>query len=436
MSHRGALVHFDPVKDPTPVDNMGAMLHKPVDLPPSAAHSPADRLIEIIQELSLARSLDAVTAIVRTAARQLTGADGACFVLRDGLSCYYADEDAIGPLWKGKRFPLTACISGWAMLNRQSVAIEDIYEDARIPHDAYRPTFVKSLAMVPIRTASPVGSIGTYWASKRAILPHELSLLQSLANSTAIAIENVELLADLERRVRERTAQLEAVNAELNAFSFSVSHDLRAPLRAIDGFTHQVAEDDGDKLSEPSKQAMARVRAATGRMEELIHALLGLSQLSQSALHTKRVSLTGVAHEVVEALRRASPEGRVEVKIHEAMWVDGDEPLLRVLLTNLIGNAWKFSRKAHAPFIEVGSQPSANGLEYFVRDNGAGFDLQYAPKLFGAFQRFHSRDEFEGTGIGLATCARVVARHGGTIRAEAAPGKGATFFFTLGQAPV
>jgi diguanylate cyclase (GGDEF)-like protein len=177
----------------------------------------AKRLIQAVQELSMARELDAVAEVVRHAARELVGADGATFVLRDGEQCFYRDEDAICPLWKGQRFPLQACISGWAMLNRQSTVIEDIYQDARIPHAAYRPTFVKSLVMVPIRTLQPIGAIGTYWAEQYRASPQQVEMLQALADSTSVALENVQLYAELEQRVEERTAQLEATNRQLQA---------------------------------------------------------------------------------------------------------------------------------------------------------------------------------------------------------------------------
>jgi putative nucleotidyltransferase with HDIG domain len=168
---------------------------------PTARHPHSDGaydLIGIVQRLSLARSLPEIQEIVRRGARNLTGADGATFVLRDGEQCFYADEDAIEPLWKGQRFPLSQCISGWAMLNRRSVAIENIYEDDRIPHSAYRPTFVRSLAMVPIRTLEPVGAIGNYWASRHRPSESDLELLQALADSTAVAIENVRVYQELE----------------------------------------------------------------------------------------------------------------------------------------------------------------------------------------------------------------------------------------------
>ncbi|MBI4782935.1 MAG: GAF domain-containing protein [Oscillatoriophycideae cyanobacterium NC_groundwater_1537_Pr4_S-0.65um_50_18] len=166
-------------------------------------------LIQVIQQLTAARDLDAIMAAVRTGARQLTGADGATFVLRDGELCHYADEDAISPLWKGGRFPMSACISGWVMLNQQSVVIEDIYADSRIPADAYRPTFVKSLAMVPIRTRDPLGAIGNYWATPHVPSSEEMKLLQTLADAAAVALENLYLYEEQEQRIQERTAQLQ-----------------------------------------------------------------------------------------------------------------------------------------------------------------------------------------------------------------------------------
>ena len=172
------------------------------------------RLLRAVQELSLARSLDDIQRIVRSAARELTGSDGATFVLRENDQCYYADEDAIAPLWKGSRFPLETCISGWVMLNGASAVLPDIYRDARIPHDAYRPTFVKSLVMVPIRTLDPIGAIGNYWARERQPSAREVELLQALADSTSVAMENMQVRAELEERVRSRTAELELANEE------------------------------------------------------------------------------------------------------------------------------------------------------------------------------------------------------------------------------
>lgn len=178
-----------------------------------------ERLLHTVQELSLARELAEVQRIVRTAARELTGCDGATFVLRDNGQCYYADEDAIAPLWKGSRFPMEICISGWAMLNKRPAIIRDIYADARIPHAAYRPTFVKSLVMVPIRQLDPIGAIGNYWAHEYPPTDEDVRLLQGLADATSIAMENVQVYGELEQRVRDRTAELERANAEIQHLS-------------------------------------------------------------------------------------------------------------------------------------------------------------------------------------------------------------------------
>lgn len=180
-----------------------------------------ERLLSAVQELSLARSLPEIQAIVRTAARELTGCDGASFVLKDEGFCYYADEYAIAPLWKGSRFPLENCVSGWAMHHRQPVVIPDIYSDERVPHAAYRPTFVKSMVMVPIRKVDPIGAIGNYWAYQREATEQEVFLLQALADSTSIAMENVQLYSELEQRVRDRTAELETANDEIHKLSIT-----------------------------------------------------------------------------------------------------------------------------------------------------------------------------------------------------------------------
>lgn len=387
-----------------------------------------ERLVGAIQELSLTRDLDAVMRIVRSVARELCGADGATFVLRDDGKCFYADEDAIAPLWKGKRFPMEACISGWAMLHREAVIIEDIYADARIPHDAYRPTFVKSLAMVPIRTAAPIGAIGTYWATTRRVTQDELELLQALANSTSIAMENVQLFSELEARVRMRTAQLEAANRELEAFSYSVSHDLRAPLRSIDGYGTALEEDLADRLGAKDREHFSRLRAACSRMNVLIDDLLTLSKVSRGELRDEVVDISSLARSIAEDLVRQAKDRQFDIVIADGLQSRGDPSLVRAVLENLLGNAFKFTARVPHARIEVGCSDKGT---FFVRDNGAGFDMKYAAKLFAPFQRLHSNKEFPGTGVGLATVQRIVHRHGGRIWVESKPGEGTTFSFTL-----
>lgn len=199
-------------------------------------------LVDTIQKLSLARDVNDVTKIVRTVARQLTGADGATFVLRDQNQCYYADEDAIGPLWKGKRFPITACISGWAMINKTSVIIEDIYNDNRIPIDAYRQTFVKSLAMVPIRSIDPLGAIGNYWAQKYQPNIEEITMLQSLADITAVSIENIEIRNKLEQKVMERTEELNQRNILIEEKNKDITDSIIYAKRIQDAKLHTTEE--------------------------------------------------------------------------------------------------------------------------------------------------------------------------------------------------
>lgn len=386
------------------------------------------QLIDVVQQLSLARDLDSVMKIVRHAARELTGADGATFVLRDHDKCFYADEEAISPLWKGQRFPLQACISGWAMLNKQSVAIEDIYADARIPADAYRPTFVKSLAMVPIRTHEPIGAIGNYWAQRHQPTAEELELLQSLANTTAVAIENVQLYAELEQRVAQRTQELEQANRELEAFSYAVSHDLRAPLRSVSGQLQIIVEDFMPQLPEAVSNRIEQARLQAQRMNLLINDLLRLSQLNQAPLNLEPINLSDVVNTALARLHNEEPERTICNRIEPDLQAVADFGLIAAAIENLVGNAWKYSRHREEIYIEFGRTPDGT---YFLKDHGAGFNMEYAAKLFQPFQRLHSTSEFPGTGVGLATVRRIIERHGGTIRAEAQPNVGATFYFTL-----
>ncbi len=236
---------------------------------------------------------------------------------------------------------------------------------------------------------------------------------------------------ELEQRVAERTAQLEAANRELEAFSYSVSHDLRAPLRGIDGFSQALLEDYADRLDAPGQDYLRRVRAATQRMSLLIDDLLSLSRITRGELLREAVDLSGLARTVIEQLREAQPERQVEFQVADGLTAQGDPRLLRIALENLLGNAWKFSSKTTGAIVEFGVMRDGGEDVYFVRDNGAGFDMNYASKLFGAFQRLHDVREFEGTGIGLATVQRIVHRHGGRVWAESEPGRGATFYFTL-----
>lgn len=246
--------------------------------------------------------------------------------------------------------------------------------------------------------------------------------------------ENRMLHAELERRVAERTAQLEATNHELEAFSYSVSHDLRAPLRHIEGFASILLEDCIGGLSEEGKDSLFRISRASRRMAELIDDLLNLSRYSRTEMAFDLVDLSDMAHEIAGELAKSEPGRAVTVTIREGLSVCGDANLLRVVMENLLGNAWKYTARAPEALIEFGVEERDGKRAYFVRDNGAGFDMTYAGKLFNAFQRLHGSDEFEGNGIGLATVRRIILRHGGEVWADACPDRGATFFFTLPDA--
>src|SRR5215208_1508229 len=240
-----------------------------------------------------------------------------------------------------------------------------------------------------------------------------------------------QLNATLERRVLERTAELAATNRELEAFSYSVSHDLRAPLRSISGFSQALLEDYSDRLDDDAQDMLKRVNTAGQRMAQLIDDLLNLSRVTRKEMRRESVDLSALAQAVASELQHGQPEREVELVIADGVVGTGDARLLRVVLENLLGNAWKFTTKQEHARIEFGVKQEADECVYFLRDDGVGFDMAYADKLFGTFQRLHSLKEFEGTGVGLATVQRIIQRHGGRIWADAAVGQGATFYFTL-----
>jgi PAS domain S-box-containing protein len=240
-------------------------------------------------------------------------------------------------------------------------------------------------------------------------------------------------IQQLNNRLRSRSKELEAINQELESFSYSVSHDLRAPLRAIDGFSHTLVNNYADVLDAKGVDRLNRVRAGAQRMAELIDDLLTLSRVTRTEIKREQVDLTSISNNVIDELRQGDAQRNVEFSVENNLVAEADASFTRTIMDNLLGNAWKFTGKNGNAKIEVGSKHDANGKTYFVRDNGAGFDMTYANKLFGAFQRLHDASEYPGTGIGLATVKRVINKHGGCIWAESAVGQGATFYFTLEQ---
>lgn len=387
-------------------------------------------LAETVQQLSLARDMAKIMDIVRTTARKLTGADGATFILKDGDCCYYADEDAIAPLWKGQRFPINSCISGWAMIHHTPAVIEDIYTDSRVPIDAYSSTFVKSLAMVPIRTLDPIGAIGNYWGTQHAPTPDEVQLLQSLADITSVSIENVYIYNNLEEKVRKRTEELELVNKELDAFASSVSHDLRAPIGTIHNFIQTLQKDYGARMDKREQRIVDMIDYYAARMGILVDDLLVFARLGGKDVNRSNIDMNRLVQSVVSDLNRSiTHTATIRIgKLHNTV---ADSNLIYQVMFNLIANAVKYSSKKQHPVIEIFSFEQNGAIVFSVKDNGVGFDMQYAGKLFGLFQRMHSQQEFEGTGVGLALVQRIINKHGGRVWAVATPDEGATFSFSL-----
>lgn len=387
-------------------------------------------LTAAVARLSLTTNLSTVTSVVAETARALTGADGTTFVLREGDKCYYADEDAISPLWKGSRFPMEACISGWAMINRQVVVIPDIYEDARIPHDAYRPTFVKSLCMVPVGF-NPVAAIGAYWSDGRIPSTEDVRVLQILANSTAIALENLQLKQEMLASNTTRE-DLQGRAEELEVALHVMAHDLRTPISAMTGIAEllriHLRNSPDSKLNDYVKTILE-----TGRQTaEQIERMLVLYKATKGTVVKQKIDLSAIAGDIVALFRPQILNRDIEFEIDPDMTAHGDPSLIRMVLENLLSNAVKYSSKKKNAQIRIGFR-HRDGLfaVFYVRDNGDGFDQTLSSKLFKPLGRLHQSGDFIGTGLGLSSVAKIVELHGGKVSAEGKRDQGATFYFSL-----
>ncbi len=377
------------------------------------------RLLQAALDLAGAHDLERVAEVVRKAARALTGADGVCFVLRDGDRCHYFDEDAIAPLWKGMRFPMDACISGWAMRHRKSVAIEDIFADDRIPHDAYRRTFVKSLAMVPVRPEDPVGAIGAYWAATHRATWRELDHLEALAGFASVALANAALLGELRRSIDAR-----------DAFVAVASHELRTPLSALTlqvGLCErQLASSGGRADAVPA--TLSRIARATGRLTELVERLLDTSALRHGPVELRReeLDLVALARESAEELGASGAEIRIDAP--GPVVGSWDRVRIRQVLANLVGNAIKFGPGQP---VDVAISASDGAARVAVRDRGIGIAPEAQARIFERFERAVPTRNYGGFGLGLWFVREAVEAHGGRVAVASAPGEGATFTVEL-----
>jgi signal transduction histidine kinase/HAMP domain-containing protein len=373
--------------------------------------------------------------------------DDTCFIyllteegdISEASPVYYSGPDRPGP----RRTPTLLSESGGLPLLAEVVRTGDSIvipaEDPRsIVSGAWEKLQCQSLVIVPMRADEEV--IGALAVIRdRPDEPHTVedeSLAQYIADRAAVSIAKARLIemihrlnAELEERVNQRTAQLTAANKELEAFAYSVSHDLRAPLRAIDGFSRILFEKYDALLDSKGRDYLQRTCSAAQRMGQLIDDLLNLSRLTRKQMQWTKVDLSSLASEIEAELRERQPDRVVDFLVRDDLVVPGDERLLRAALENMLGNAWKFTGNNHRARIEFGMVTKEDEPVFFVRDNGAGFDMKYADQLFGAFQRLHSMTEYPGTGIGLAIVQRVIHRHGGSIWAEGIVGQGATFYF-------
>jgi PAS domain S-box-containing protein len=346
-------------------------------------------------------------------------------------------------------FPYASPSLEWVFGVRPDEVVDDGAPIMRLTHPEDTPrlrALVQESAQqmtpfhIEFRAASPRG--GEMWIEIRSQPVREADgsiiwhgFLADVTERKRVEDEIRTLNADLEERVRQRTAELEAANRELEAFSYSVSHDLRAPLRAIDGYSGALAEDFGANLPPEAMRFLNEVRDGAQRMGALIDSLLDFSRLGRQTLTRRRVDTASLVRETLAELTAQHADRPLELRVGELAPCHGDPSLIRQVWVNLLSNALKYTRDRSPAIVEVGSERRDGRSEYFVRDNGAGFDMRYAPKLFRVFQRLHRIDQFEGTGVGLAIVKRIVERHGGQVSVQAAVGEGATFRFTLGAAP-
>lgn len=388
-------------------------------------------LVDVVRELAAARTVDDVTGIVRVAARRLTSAEGATFVLRDGDRCRYVDEDAIAPLWKGRSFPMDDCISGWVMRRNVPVVIDDIDDDDRIPHDAYEPTFVRSLAMVPICTTEPIGAIGAYWARRAGGRARDVEVLRALADSAAVALENARLLDEFEARVAARTAELARLNDELRELTASVAHDIRTPLTSVIGFASALSAYHAAELNPEAQLMVAALERNAEALRRFVVDLLDYLTAGTREPELATVEIDALVTEVLERLAGAIEARGATVHHGGGGRVVADPMLLGQAVQNLVGNALTHTPTDRSPEITIAVEHLDGAWELSVADNGDGIPVDARDTLFEPFRRGNGGNGSSGHGLGLAVCRRVAEQHGGEILMRDTPGGGMSFVLRI-----
>jgi len=341
---------------------------------------------------------------------------------------------------------------GWCVANAQPRVALDVGQEAIRFVNPYLPDTRSEMALPLISRRRCIGALTVQSSDEAAFSNEDITVLQVMAEQLAIAIDNAQLFEtaqreiaerryaeeevrklneELEQRVKDRTAELETANSELEAFAYSVSHDLRAPLRGIDGFSQALLEDYYAILDDEGKDYLNRVRRGTQKMGELIDDILKLSRITRHEMRMSVIDMTELVFRIADGLKAAESERDIEFIIADNMCARCDDHLMRIALDNLLGNAVKYTSQKAIARIEFGVNNIGDDEVFFVRDNGVGFNMEYKDKLFSAFQRLHTEQEFPGSGVGLSIVSRAISKHNGRIWAEGEEGKGATFYFTL-----
>lgn len=401
-------------------------------------NSAGNSLMEAVKRLAFADSLRSVTNIVKSAARNIAGAHGATFVLLDRGEenrCFYYDEDAISPLWKGMKFPVESCISGWSMLRREQVAIPDIYKDDRIPHDAYQPTFVKSLVMTPVRREEPIAAIGTYWSDEHESTAEELSLLQTLADITAVALEKIQWQQQAQSSKTELEKQ-QITSSTLNQFRKDLlahlTHDLRTSAIGLAKLCEHLGRDKCDTAKTDINDAL---HSSTHQMLQTLSKIIDLDQhVVQDSLYVSTVCLDELLLETCINFKPIAEASNISCTISgdttEPLTVEANEDWLRTLFSNLVSNAITFTPAFGKITIALAQQVGYAVIK--IADTGSGIPEELQKDLFKRFWLGdRGKQYYVGRGFGLYTCKRIVEAHNGTIDFVSSSSIGTTFTIKL-----